>query len=85
MRFSEMKQKEVINICDGKRLGCVVDLEIDTERGAIKALIVPTPFSFTAVLRGEQSGNVIPWACVLKIGNDAILVQVDDIWPVQER
>ena len=27
--FSDLKCKEVINICDGGRLGCVTDLELD--------------------------------------------------------
>ena len=27
MRLCELREKEVINICDGKRLGCIVDLE----------------------------------------------------------
>lgn len=82
MRFSELKQKEVINICDGRKLGCIVDLEIDSERGNILAIIVPTPFSITAVFRGEPTGNIIPWTSVLKIGDDAVLVQVDGAWPV---
>ena len=29
MRLCELREKEVINICDGKRLGCIVDLEFD--------------------------------------------------------
>ena len=35
-RFSELKEKEVINICDGKRLGSICDLEIDSMTGKIE-------------------------------------------------
>jgi YlmC/YmxH family sporulation protein len=80
MRYSELKQKEVINICDGKRLGGIVDLEIECETGRLLAIVVPTPFSLAAVFRGDPSGHVIPWASVVKIGDDAVLVQVDAIW-----
>lgn len=77
MRYSELKQKEVINICDGKRMGSVVDLEIDESCGDICAIVVPSAFSLGAVFRGEPTGIVIPWHSVVKIGDDAILVEVD--------
>lgn len=32
-RFCELKQKEVINVCDGCRLGYVTDLELDVCTG----------------------------------------------------
>ena len=41
MRFLELKQKEVINCKDCRRLGYVADLEIDPVLGCIKAIIVP--------------------------------------------
>ena len=40
MRFCELKEKDVINICDCKRLGNVADLEFDPKTGCIQALIV---------------------------------------------
>lgn len=29
-RITDMHSKEVINVCDGTRLGCVDDVEVDT-------------------------------------------------------
>ena len=46
MRFCELKEKEVVNICNGKCLGGVVDLQINECSGAIEALIVPGPGKF---------------------------------------
>ena len=43
MRLCELREKEVINICDGKRLGCIVDLEFDVCTGKIEAVIIPGP------------------------------------------
>lgn len=79
MRYSELKQKEVINICDGRKLGCIVDLEIDPGCGAILAIVVPSPFNLGAVFRGEPSGIVIPWNAVVKLGDDAVLVEMERI------
>ncbi len=39
MRFCEMREKEVVNICTGKQLGCVVDLELDTCSGRLNRLL----------------------------------------------
>ena len=38
-RFSHLRRKEVINICDGRRLGFVGDLELKVPEGEVKALI----------------------------------------------
>ena len=40
-RFSCLQEKEVINICDGCRLGCVSDVVIDLKCGRVAALVVP--------------------------------------------
>ena len=43
MRVCELKQKEVINICTCKTLGCPLDVEFNCKTGKIEALIVPVP------------------------------------------
>lgn len=40
-KFSDLQEKEVINICDGRRLGFVGDLELDIPSGKIRTLIIP--------------------------------------------
>lgn len=79
MRFSELKEKEVINVLDGKRLGNVVDLDIDTQNGRVLALIVPAPFKLSHLFSGEDCGVVIPWGCVVRIGDDVLLVELHDL------
>ncbi len=77
-RFCELKMKEVVNICDGKCLGCIDDLCIDTCTGQITAIIIPQCGKFAALLRrGEDL--LIPWFKIIKIGDDVILVDLDDI------
>lgn len=41
MRFCDLTEKEVINVCDCKCLGNVHDLDIDECDGRIRALIIP--------------------------------------------
>lgn len=73
--FCELRSKEVINIPDGKRLGCVTDLELETESGRILSLIVPCPCRFFGLF-GSVGRYVIPWSCIRRIGDDLILVEV---------
>ena len=41
MRVCELKQKEVINICTCKSLGCPLDVEFDCRTGQIQMLMRP--------------------------------------------
>lgn len=42
MTFCELREKDVINIHDCKRLGCVSDLVFDPKNGCILALLTTT-------------------------------------------
>ena len=75
MRLCELKQKEIINTCTCKSLGCPVDLEFDEKSGKITALIVPGPGKFCC-LWGRDSEYIIPWTSVCQIGEDIILVEI---------
>ncbi|MBQ3534122.1 MAG: YlmC/YmxH family sporulation protein [Clostridia bacterium] len=72
-RFTLLRRKEVINICDGSRLGCVGDVEIRLPEGEVKALIVFGPCRFFGLFgRGED--YYIPWECIRRFGEDIILI-----------
>lgn len=77
MRLYELKQKEVINIRTCRSLGCISDLEIDCRTGCIQALIVPEPGKLCWIL-GREFEFFIPWKCIVQIGADIILVDVDE-------
>lgn len=42
-RFSELRNKEIIHVCEGTRLGYLNDLCIDTDTGRVTAIMVPGP------------------------------------------
>ena len=77
MRLSELEDKEVINACDCKRLGFVVDLIIDECKGNIEALIIPKSGKLCGLF-GEGAEYVITFQCSKKIGPDIILVEIHE-------
>lgn len=74
LTFSELRDKEVINVCDGKRMGYVCDLEIDAECGRICALILPARSLLSSLKKGAAVH--IPFGCIKQIGRDLILVEL---------
>ena len=77
MSLSELSAKDVVNTCNGKRLGKVMDIEFDPRDGRVEALVVPGEWKVGSFLRGEKCGVVIPWQRICKIGENVILVQLE--------
>lgn len=77
--INDLKQKEVINVCNGRRLGYISNIDFEIPCGALKAIYVPIEckcFSF-----GKSEEICIPWCDIEKIGEDTILVKVAEIAP----
>ncbi|HHT85785.1 MAG: YlmC/YmxH family sporulation protein [Bacillota bacterium] len=77
IRASDLSMREVINTSDGRRLGNIVDVELDLSTGKIVAVIVPGQ-SKAFGLFGYGDDYVIPWDSIKKIGEDVILVELSD-------
>lgn len=80
--FSDLRYKEVIDIHSGFRLGYVCDAEFSDSDGRIVSLITPGRPKFFGLL-GREDDYVLPWSCILRIGNDIILV--DKSGDIQRR
>ena len=78
MTFSEMKQKDVINISDGRRLGRPCDVAFN-EQSCIAAIVVPAPFRLSQLLLSEREDIIIPWKNIRCFGDDVILVDIDPL------
>lgn len=76
MSFTELKQKDVINVMDGKRLGKPIDV-LFTEGACIEAIVVPDAFNIMTCLSKNKNGIEIPWERVRRIGDDVILVDIN--------
>ena len=68
----DLREKDVVNMCDGRKLGCVAELEIDTDCGKVTAIIV-SPDSIAAIIFSKNQIR-IPWDKIIRIGCDTILV-----------
>jgi YlmC/YmxH family sporulation protein len=75
-RIATLKNKDVINIRDGLRLGNVSDVVIDVKCGHVVSLIVPGQSCFFGLF-GSDNEYVIGWSSVVKIGEDIILIDAD--------
>lgn len=75
MRLCELRERDVINVCECNNLGCVVDIIVDMCSGCIEALIVPGPSQLWGIL-GHDAEYIIPFECVKKVGGDIILVEI---------
>ncbi len=71
MRLSDLQNKHIVNVVDGKNIGNIIDVDINSE-GVIEYLIIEankTMFSFN-----REGETKITWKNITKIGEDVILV-----------
>lgn len=73
-RLSDIANKDVIVLSDGRKLGLVYDLEFDGVTGEILSLIVPSRPKFFGLF-GKTREYLIPWEEINKIGRDSILIE----------
>lgn len=74
MRLSELQNKTVINVTDGKNVGNIIDLEI-SEVGEAIGLVVEK-YKFLISSFSNKKEILIKWEEIKKIGEDVILVNI---------
>ncbi len=70
----DLRQRQVINLCNGEILGYACELEIDIDDGRVISLIVPQKSSFPVFSKKKE--YIIPWRCIECIGDDTVLVRI---------
>ena len=75
LRAGNLRQKEVINIATGMRLGFVGDVEINFGDGRIESIVVPIQNRFFFFF-GKNEEYIIPWNDIIRVGDDIILVDM---------
>lgn len=72
MLLSSLQSKDIIDIIDGKKIGTIIDVDID-EKGFIKQILIQKKrlLFFTGTV------FKITWNQIDKIGKDVILVNVN--------
>ena len=74
MRLSDLQHKDVVNVVDGKKVGNIIDVSIDSE-GKMSGLIVEKSKFFISMFSNHNEVE-ISWSQIEKIGEDVILVKI---------
>ena len=67
MQDGFLRDKEVINVKDGGRIGFVCDVEVDTQEARLTAVVVYGKLRLFGLL-GREADFVIPWGDIAHRG-----------------
>ncbi len=73
--YCALKQKEVVNISDGKNFGNLTDMIFDINCGKILGIIVSNSKNFFNIFKANND-IFIPYNRICKIGKDIIIVDI---------
>lgn len=77
IKISDLRDREIINVLDGKRLGPIKDIVLDLENGKIRAIVLAALTGGRILgIFGRNDDLVIPWDKIVRIGVDVVLVEV---------
>jgi len=83
-KVSDLQEREIINVIDGRRLGPIKDIDIDIETGKITALILPGAGRFLSLF-SRRDDYIVPWDKIIRIGVDVILVEAQQFTEVPRK
>ena len=72
----QLREREVINVCTGEKLGFIDELVIDVDCGQIMSFKIPRGSGGARIFKKEH--YVIPWCRIECIGEDTILLKISD-------
>ena len=75
MRISDLQNKNVINVLDGKNIGTIIDIEVDDSGQTINLFVEKHKFLISSLTSSKELS--IKWEQIEKIGEDVILVKFD--------
>ena len=74
MRLSDLQNKDVVNVMDGKKVGSIIDVNINME-GKLESFILEKSKFFVSMFSSANEIEV-RWGQIEKIGEDVILVKI---------
>ncbi|MCA1029989.1 YlmC/YmxH family sporulation protein [Bacillus timonensis] len=78
VKISDFQTKDVINVSDGRKLGNIGDIDINLMNGKIEAIIISGPGKVLGFF-GKEDEVVIPWKNIVKVGEDVVLVRIQQV------
>lgn len=76
MRLSELQRKDIINLNNGKKVGRIIDVELNRETGQMQNIIIETSKVFRSMFSNEKDVS-IKFDQIKKLGEDVILVDIN--------
>jgi len=74
----DLKNKEVINIYNGKSIGFVDDITLNLEKGTVEGIVIPQSGGGLFSFFNRGSEIIVPWHCIRRIGDEVVLVEMRD-------
>lgn len=71
--YNDLRNKEIINLCDGTKMGHTIDVVFDSESGKVTGLVAPGEKR----LFKKADEIFIPLEKIRRIGDDVILVKFE--------
>ncbi|CFX57003.1 Sporulation protein YlmC/YmxH [Syntrophomonas zehnderi OL-4] len=84
VKISDLRAREVVNVLDGKKLGSIIDIDLDMERGKVLSFILPGRLRGWSIFSRREE-IVVPWEKIVRIGRDVILVEVPIFGEVDQQ
>lgn len=75
MKLSDLENKDVVNMMNGKNIGHIVDMKINPATGGILSVIL-SPCKTQRGLFSKTEFMELSWSNIKKIGDDVILIHL---------
>jgi len=75
MNLSDLQNKDIVNILDGKKIGNIIDARFNISTGVIEKLIIEPTKSLFSLKNNELEIN---FSEIKKIGEDVILIEISN-------
>ena len=83
IRVSDIMEKEIINVKNGKRMGFITDIDMDINEGKVISFSISGD-SGRAFFFFWYEEEAISWNDILKIGCDTIIVNIGSEFNLDE-
>jgi YlmC/YmxH family sporulation protein len=77
LSLSALRQMEVIDIFEGRRLGFISDIIFDDDIKRIEYIVIPPQSTVFSIFRKKEE-MIIKWEQIKVIGIDIVLIDTDD-------
>lgn len=75
MKLSELQKKDIINIKDGKKVGRIIDVEVDTNNGYLIHFVIERAHYIRSIFSSTDD-ICVKFTQIKKLGEDVILIDI---------